>query len=151
MKIITTTKRILVTGIFVASTLSVAAVAAGDPAVERQLMMKNVGAATGAAAAMVKGQAEFNAVAAQLALRTMNSAALGFGHLFPKGSETGAETEASPKIWSDGAGFDAAVAKFAADTAGAETITSLDGLKAAFGKATENCGACHKAYRVKKN
>ncbi len=150
MTLLAKIKHVLVAGILATSTLSVAAVAAGDPAVERQLIMKNVGAATGAAAAMVKGQVEFNAVAAQLALRVMNNAAFGVGSLFPEGSETGAETEASPKIWSDRAGFDAALAKFAADTAGAEKITSLDGLKAAFGKATENCGACHKAYRIKK-
>ena len=55
-----------------------------------------------------------------------------------------------PKIWSDRAGFDKAIAEFAADTAGAEKIMDLDGLKAAFGTATENCGSCHKAYRIKK-
>jgi len=150
MKLLAKTKRVLVAGVIAASTIT-AAVAGGDPATQRQAMMKNVGAATGAAAAMVKGQIEFNAVAAQLALRTMNNAGIGFGNLFPVGSETGAETEASPKIWSDRAGFDGAVAKFAADTSGAEKITSLDGLKVAFGRATANCSTCHKAYRIIKN
>ena len=56
---------------------------------------------------MMKGEAEFNAVAAELILRTMNTAALGFDELFPAGSETGGETTASPKIWEDRAGFDA--------------------------------------------
>lgn len=128
-----------------------AVMAAGDPAAERQTLMKNVGAATKAGAGMVKGEVEFNAVAAQLVLRTMNSAALGFGHMFPDGSQTGAETEASPKIWEDRAGFDTAVNKFAADTANSDGVTDLDSFKAAFGTATENCGACHKAWRVKKN
>jgi len=151
MKLLAKTKRVLVAGVIVASTITVAAVAGSNPAAERQAMMKNVGAATGAAAAMVKGQIPFNAVAAQLALRTMNNAAIGVGNLFPVGSETGAETEASSKIWSDRAGFDAAMAKFAADTSGAEKITSLNGLKVAFGRATENCSTCHKAYRIVKN
>ena len=71
--------------------------ASGDPAAERQALMGHVGAATKAAAAMAKGEAPFDLVAAQLALKTMNGAALGFGHMFPKGSETGAKTEASPK------------------------------------------------------
>ncbi len=144
-------KPAFICGSIIVLTATVSAFAGSNPAVERQAMMKNVGAATGAAAAMIKGQVPFNAVAAQLALRTMNTAALGFGELFPEGSQTGAETEASPKIWSDRAGFDMAVGKFAADTTGAENIKDMDGFKAAFGKATENCGAWHKAYRVKKN
>ena len=77
----------------------------------------------------------------------MNNAALGFGHMFPDGSQTGAETEAAPAIWSDRAGFDAAVAKFAADTS--VTITDLGSLKQAFGAVAANCGSCHKAYRTK--
>ena len=50
------------------------------------------------------------------------------------------------------AGFDAAVAKFQADTASgiAAKPASLDDFKAAFGAAAANCGSCHKAYRVKK-
>lgn len=129
------------------------AIAAGNPAEERQSMMKNVGAATGAGAKMAKGEVEFNAVAAQLVLRTMNTAALGFGHMFPDGSQTGAETEASPKIWEDRAGFEAAINKFIAATSNdvATSVTDLDSFRAAFGPATENCGACHKAWRVKKN
>lgn len=122
--------------------------AAGDAAVDRQALMKNVGAATKVAAGMAKGQVPFDAVAAQLAMRTMNNAALGFGYMFPDGSQSGAETEAAPAIWSDRAGFDAAVAKFAADTSA--TITDLGSLKQAFGAAAANCGSCHKAYRVKK-
>lgn len=143
-------KKTIITGLIISAMAAATAFAAGDPAVERQAMMKNVGAATGAAAKMVKGEAPFDAVAAELSLRVMNAAANGFGHLFPEGSETGAETEASPAIWSDRAGFDAAVAKFATDTTVAGPIADLDAFKAAFGAATANCGACHKAYRVKK-
>ena len=120
---------------------------AGDAAVERQALMKLNGAATGVLAGMVKGQTEFDAVAAQQALNVLNSAALGFGYMFPEGSESGANTEASPAIWSDRAGFDAAVAKYVQDTSA--TITDMDSLKAAFGAAASNCGSCHKAYRTK--
>lgn len=141
-------KKTLLT-VFLVSTFAASAFAANNPAKDRQSIMKNVGAATGAAVKMVKGEAAFDLVAAQLALRTMNTGALAFGHLFPAGSETGEETEASPKIWSDRAGFDAATAKFVADTSG--KITDEASFKMAFGAATSNCGACHKAYRVKKN
>ena len=128
------------------------AISADDPIAVRKAMMKNVGAATGAGDAMMKGEVEFNAVAAELVLRTMNTAALGFGELFPAGSESGGESTASPKIWEDRAGFDAAVAKFQADTAAgiAAKPASLDQFKAAFGAAAANCGACHKAFRIKK-
>ena len=102
---------------------------------------------------MMKGEMEFNAVAAELVLRTMNTAALGFGELFPDGSNAGGDTTAAPSIWEDRAGFDAAIAKFASDTASgiAAKPANLDAFKAAFGAAASNCGACHKAYRVKKN
>jgi len=124
---------------------------ADDPIAVRKAIMKNVGAATGAGAAMAKGEAEFNAVTAQLVLRTMNTAALGVGELFPAGSDSGGKTTASPKIWEDRAGFDAAMAKFASDTAAgiAAKPADLDAFRAAFGAAASNCGACHKAYRVK--
>ncbi|PCH47333.1 MAG: cytochrome C556 [Hyphomicrobiales bacterium] len=141
-------KNLLLT-ILLASTFTTSAIAAGNPAKNRQLIMKNVGAATGAAVKMLKGEVEFNLVAAQLALRTMNNAALAINHLFPLGTETGEETEASPKIWSDRTGFDAAVAKFVTDTSG--KITDEASFKMAFSAATSNCGACHKAYRIKKN
>lgn len=143
-------KRILGISLVFAASFSVSAMAVGDPAAERQAVMKNVGAATGVASKMVKGEVEFDAVAAELAMRTLNNAGLAFGFMFPEGSETGAKTEASPKIWEDRAGFDKAVNKFIADTNVSGPIADLDALKAAFGKATENCGSCHKAWRVKK-
>ncbi len=97
----------------------------------------------------MKGEMDFDPVAAQLTFNTMNAAANGYGYLFPEGSDSGNETEASPKIWEDKAGFDAAVAKFIADTKDIK-ITDMDSFKSAFGAATKNCGACHEAYRIKK-
>ena len=132
----------------VAATLFASVTAnAGDPPVERQALMKLNGAATGVLAGMVKGQTDFDAVKAQQALNVLHGAALGFGYMFPEGSETGANTEAAATIWSDRAGFDAAVAKYISDTSA--TITDMDSLKAAFGAAAANCGSCHKAYRTK--
>ncbi|WP_306262347.1 cytochrome c [Pararhizobium sp. IMCC21322] len=125
---------------------------ADDPIAARKAIMQNVGAATGAGAGMVKGETEFNAVTAALVLRTMNAAALGFGELFPEGSESGGKTTVAPSIWDDRAGFDMILAKFQSDTAAgiAAKPADLDAFKAAFGVATTNCAACHKDYRVKK-
>ncbi|WP_428538982.1 c-type cytochrome [Rhodopila sp.] len=72
--------------------------------------------------------------------------------LFPKGSETGENTKALPKIWSDPDGFQKiAVAlvqasdKLATDAkAGATDLVAADTKE--LGK---QCGACHKAYRAK--
>ncbi|WP_420408801.1 c-type cytochrome [Hoeflea sp.] len=127
------------------------AIAADEPQVVRQEMMKKVGGATGAMAKMVKGEAEFDADAVMAALTSMNEAADGFGELFPEGSETGAKTEAAPAIWSDREGFDAAIMQFKTDVeAGiAAAPSDLDGLKAVFGPITKNCGACHEDYRQK--
>ncbi len=140
--------RLIVAGL-AALAITTTALASGNPAAERQALMKNVGAATKAGAAMAKGEVDFDAVTAQLVLRTMNNAGLAFGYMFPEGSETGEKTEAKPEIWSDRVGFDKLVNKFVADTSA--TVTDLDSFKAAFGAATENCGTCHKAYRVKTN
>ncbi len=126
---------------------------AGDPAADRQAMMKNVGASMRVAAGMVQGKIPFEALAAELAMRTMNSTALGYPAMFPAGSETGADTEAAPAIWSNTAGFQAGLAKFAADAAKAAEAAKggADSFKAAFGAVAKNCKACHQDFRVKKN
>lgn len=141
-------KLAVIMGLASASTFSYAA---GDPIAERKAMMKSVGAATGAAAGMVKGETEFDARVAMLALRTMNAVALGYGSKFPEGSDTG-DTKAAATIWSDPDGFAAAIAKFETDTAAAiaAPAADLDAFKAQFGMVTANCGACHKTYQIPK-
>jgi cytochrome c556 len=70
---------------------------------------------------------------------------------FPVGSDQG-DTKALAAIWTDKAGFDAAVANFNT-AAGALRVASnaknLDGIKAAFGEVGKTCGACHDKYRGK--
>lgn len=129
------------------------AIAADEPQVVRQEMMKKVGEAIGEMAKMVKGEADFDAAKALAALTTISEKAATFGEHFPAGSETGMETEAAPAIWSDRAGFDAKLAAFktSADAAVAAAPAALDGLKKLFGPLTQNCGACHETYRVKKS
>lgn len=72
--------------------------------------------------------------------------------LFPKGSETGGNTKALPKIWSDPAGFQnvalkvvAAANKLATDTKSGDTEAVASDTKLL----GEQCSACHKAYRAK--
>lgn len=145
-------KRTIVTAALLAAFSIGPVFGADDPIAARKAIMQNVGAATGAGAGMVKGETEFNAVTAVLVLRTMNAASLGFGELFPVGSESGGKTTAAPSIWDDRAGFDMVLAKFQSDTAAgiASKPADLDAFKAAFGAATTNCAACHEDYRVKR-
>lgn len=127
--------------------------AIADPIADRMASMKNVGAAMGASVAIMKGQAEFDPRVALLSFAAMNTAAIGFEKHFPAGSETGNDSTAKDTIWSDAAGFKAAVDKFRADTAAAMAAkpADLDSFKAAFGKVAANCKSCHEAYRIAKN
>lgn len=147
---------ILLAGAAIMGGVAASAIAAENPIGARKAMMQNVVAATKMGGGMLKGNIEYSEAAAQLVLRVMNQAALGVGEYFPKGSETGMETTASPKIWSDMEGFTAALAKFQADTAAGivkpEEVEFFDkdAFGAAFGKATANCKSCHQEYRIKK-
>jgi cytochrome c556 len=147
-------KRVLFAGTALAVlTASAVAWAAMDPIATRQAVMKNNGAAIGTLAKMAKGEAPFDAAAANLAVRVIFNGAVGFSDLFPAGTETGGETKASPKIWEDMAGFKAKDAELvdAAATVMATPITDVDGVKAALGTLGKACQGCHETYRVKKD
>lgn len=131
--------------------LAVTALAA-DPIAERQALMKTVGKATKASAEMVQGKAPYDAAAVEAAMREISAAAEKLPTLFPAGSETGGETEASPKIWADKAGFDAKAADLAAAAKAASVAAAggLDAFKPAFGAMAGNCKGCHEAFRISK-
>ena len=124
-----------------------------DPIADRQAIMKAIGKAVGGAAPIAKGEAAFDAAAANAALAAINEnlMKLDIATLFPAGSDVG-ETTASPKIWEDLAGFTAAVDKFKADAAAAVAANPQDlaAFQAQFGAVTKNCGSCHGTYRIKK-
>ncbi len=129
--------------------VSATAIAASDPILVRQKIMKaNVGAAS-VSGGMMKGEIAFDAKVAKAAIRTMNAVAYSFGDYFPAGSETGMKTRASPKIWQDMAGFEAKLAQFRKDTdaAAAANPADLDAFKAVMVPIFKNCNSCHEAYR----
>lgn len=157
-------KKVLLAG-FAAIILSGAAVVAGGVAkpasaqdgddfqVDRQAMMGQVGATTRVLAGMARGEAPYEANAAVVGLRLYRAVGAAYPHMFPAGTETGAETEAGPAIWADNAGFIAASNKFEADAAAAvETAgNGLEAFQAAFGTVAQNCQACHEVYLVTRN
>ena len=131
-----------------------AGLAADDPIAARKALMQSNGAAVAVAAGMMKQQLEYNPAVAKAAIATLNATAHAFGAFFPEGSDMGANTTASPKIWEDMGGFEAAVAKFETDTAAAMQASGKDGpadlaaFQAAVGPVLGNCKSCHEAYRV---
>ena len=127
-------------------------VMAAEPQEVRQQEMKAGGEAFGAMAAIAKGQKPYDAAVVKASLEKLAEVSKDFHNLFPKGSETGYESEASIKIWEDSAGFKAANDKFAADVASVLAALPADqaGVTAAVGTIGANCGACHQTYRVKR-
>ena len=129
-----------------------AVVAADEPQVVRQDMMKKVGGAMGALAGIAKGEKPYDADVVKASLTTMSEVAKAFPDQFPAGSETGHETEASPKIWEAMDDIKARSLKFGADAEA--VLASLPADQAAVGAALRtigaNCSGCHEVYRVKK-
>lgn len=134
--------------------LGVTAVTAADePQVVRQQLMKKVGAATGALAGIAKGEKPYDAEIVKASLTTISETVKIFPDHFPVGSETGMETEASPKIWENMDDFKAKAAKLGSDTDAvlAQLPADQAGVGAALGAIGKDCGSCHETYRLKKN
>ncbi|HEV7308295.1 MAG TPA: cytochrome c [Ensifer sp.] len=134
--------------------LGVTAVTAADePQVVRQQAMKKVGAATGALAGIAKGEKPYDAEVVKASLTTISETMKTFPDHFPAGSETGHETEASPKIWENMDDFKAKAAKLGTDAATvlAQLPADQAAVGAALGGIGKDCGSCHESYRLKKN
>lgn len=126
--------------------------AAADALEDRQNLMKERGSLMRILAPIAQEKQPFDAATVLDALEKMNAnaqATTDVAALWPEGSDTG-DTESSPKVWEDMAGFQAANDKFAADTAAAVAAAPQDlaAFQAVFGPVASNCGSCHEAYRM---
>lgn len=133
-----------------------AAVAQEDPIKARKALMKANGDQAKIGAAMMKGEQPFDAAAVHKMFAQFQDAAAKMPALFPdssKGGDPADEFNAGPKIWEDMADFKARFVKFGEDAKAADAkVTDADSLKAALGDIGKNdCGACHKDYRLKKS
>ena len=144
--------RAVIIAIAIASSGMTAVMAAGEPQEVRQGLMKGVGQSMGALAAIAKGEKPYDAAVVTASLETISKNAKAFPDQFPVGSETGMESEASPKIWENMDDFKAKAAKLGADadTTLAQLPVDQAGVGAALGIIGKDCGTCHEAYRVKK-
>lgn len=70
-----------------------------------------------------------------------------FKDLFPDGSEAG-DTKASPDIWKDRAGFEAARNKAKDAAVNLSKVTDPAAFKAAFDEQSGACKGCHDKYRA---
>lgn len=130
--------------------LASVSMAGESPQEQRHELMEDVGGGAKTIGAMLEGEKPFDAAAAIEALQTWSYASGIFGDLFPEGSDTGFDTEAKASIWTDRAGFEAALEdwKVAVDQALAANPQTLDELRAAAGPVFKKCKACHEDYRV---
>ena len=128
-----------------------AVLAAEDPILARQALMKENGKDTKLGAAMAKGETPFDLAKAKMIFDAYADSAAKMPSLFPESSKSGHDTTASPKIWGDMAAFKAQFATFGKDAGEAKaSVKDLATFRAAFGKITKECGACHDKWRVKK-
>ena len=145
--------KVLAAAILIAVAMAPAFAQGADPIAAREALMKQNGKDAKAGGEMLKGVTPFTAVKAQAIFAGMNDVANKFGNHFPKGSETGGDTEAAPAIWTKPGEFKAALAKFQKDTAAAVAAkpTTLAAFGQQFGAVTANCKSCHEAFRIKKD
>ena len=128
------------------------AFAGDDPILARQQLMEETRDAAKVIGGMLKGQAPFDAAAAMSAFEVWKNTAAKAGDLFPEGSDTGHDTEATQFIWTDRDGFNKEMANFATrvDTAITARPESLDALKVVAGPVFQACKGCHEGYRIEK-
>lgn len=143
------TRKSAIAGVLALGTLATAAFAAAqDPDVAaRQEAMGLIGSNVKKVANMVKGEADFDAEAAQAAFATIAEKAGMVPALFEPQSNTDPEAEAKDAIWEN---WDDFTAKAGALKAAAEAGTSVDSLEAlttAMGPLNETCKACHSTYK----
>lgn len=130
---------------------SIAVSAADEALIEtRQNIMDSMREATRAAGNMVRGETEFDAVLAELAMRTIFTAAAGVPGYFPEGTETGGDTEALPAIWENKEDFEERFAAMQADAWAAvePAKQDLETFTPAFQAVATHCGDCHELYRL---
>lgn len=112
------------------------------------------GAAAAVSAGLLKGEIPYSPTVAKEVIMTFRAVSHAYGSFFPAGSDKG-NTKASPKIWQDPAGFQAALTKFradadaAADASGRSGPADLAAFKAAVTPVLGHCAACHRDYRLK--
>lgn len=139
-------RTMMAVSIFAAAT---AAFAQSDPIAARKALMKAQDDQARIAVRMMRGDVPYDPAKADAVFKSFADTTEKFGTLFPDNSKAG-DTKAAPAIWTDRAGFNAAVAKFTKDVNDNRAKTkTLDEFKVAIGAVGSNCNSCHDKYRAK--
>ncbi|MDB5546359.1 MAG: cytochrome [Hyphomicrobiales bacterium] len=138
---------VLVAGALIAGLSSV--MAQSDPIAERQQVMKKNNQEIRTLTNMLKGAAPFELDKVQATLKGTAADYKKVAALFPATSQTGGETRALPKIWTDKPAFDASMAKLISAAESAQVaIKDEASFKTEFPKVSAACDACHDTYRA---
>ncbi|AYG65547.1 MULTISPECIES: cytochrome c [unclassified Rhizobium] len=115
-------------------------------------MMKKIGGAAGALGAIAKGDKPYDADVVKASLTTIAETAKAFPDQFNPQSDK-SDAEVSPKIWDNLDDFKVKAAKLSteAETALAQLPADMAGVGATLKTLGGSCGACHQAYRIKKD
>ncbi|ENN86169.1 cytochrome c-556 [Rhizobium freirei PRF 81] len=115
-------------------------------------MMKKIGGATGALGAIAKGDKPYDADIVKASLATIAETAKAFPNQFNPQSDK-SDAEVNPKIWENFDDFKSKAAKLSTDAEMA--LAQLPDDKAGVGATLKtlggSCGACHQAYRIKRD
>lgn len=117
----------------------------------RQGVYAMIGWNFGPMGAMVKGEAPFDAAAFGKRAERVAWLSQQIEEGFPKGSDTGATTDAKPGIWEDFADFQAKLADLQRESQALATTAKAGdeaATKAQFVKTAGTCKACHDVYRA---
>lgn len=102
---------------------------------------------------MARGEAEYDAAAAQTAANNLAAISQMDGRAYwPQGSDNGAlgdATRALPAIWQDMAGFGEAWGNFGTAALAMNDVAGdgLEALQGAIGPLGQSCGACHRNFQ----
>lgn len=112
---------------------------------QRREAMRALGQNSGLVFRMMRNEAPFNLAAVQAQLNAVLEHAPRFRTMFPDDSRTG-DTEATAKIWTARAEFNAVIDKWVADARAASTaIVDQATFAAEYPKVAPACGGCHSA------
>lgn len=141
------TTKTLVLGLVMVGGIAYAQSKAADPDVNaRQTLMQGNGAAMGTLGGMAKGEAAFDAAAAEAAKQALIANAAEIAAKFTNNASD-PENRAKPDVWTNWDDFAAKAAALGA-AATALDASSLDGVKAGLGAIGGACKDCHTSYKA---
>ena len=128
-----------------------ASLATAGPIEDREATMKAVGKAMTALASIAKKERPFEAAFVKENADIIHTKLVAVKDMFPPGSEKGGETEAKPEIWTDRAGFEAALENGQQASSAMATVVAEDQFMPALGKLGSACKGCHDKFRQPKD